>query len=117
MKQSGLLQRQAKDRERAYLNAQHIERQLMLDTAQVTLHEEFGWGYDKVYRFCEEWMKRREYYTGALDINNTEADVYREHLDRAIRDIVKNRAEFADFNERYPEVKLINGLGKWVDRK
>lgn len=116
MKQSGLLQRQAKDRERAYLNAQHIERQLMMDTAQITLHK-LGWGYNRIYKFCEEWVKTREYYTGAFRRDNPEADICREHLDRAIADILKNKAELAPFSERYPEVKDINVKGKWVDRK
>lgn len=116
MKKSGLLQRQADDRARAYSNAQHIERQLMMDTAQIALHK-LGWGYKRIYKFCVEWVKLREYYTGALKIDNPEADVYRDHLDKEIIDIVKDNAEFVPFDERYPEVKLINGLGKWVDRK
>lgn len=116
MKNSGLLQRQAEDRAQAYKRAQHIERQLMMDTAQITLHK-LGWGYDRIYKFCSEWIKCREYYTGAFRMDNPEADVCRDHLDREIQDIVKNRAEFADFNERYPDVKDINGHGKWVDKR
>lgn len=116
MKPSGLLQRQADDRAQAYLRAQHIERQLMMDTAQIALHN-LGWGYERIYKFCEDWMELRKHYTEAFRPENPEADVYREHLDRAIADILKDKAELTPFTERYPDVKNINGLGKWVSKK
>lgn len=116
MKKSGLLQRQAENRAEAYSQAQHIERQLMFDTAQIALHK-LGWGYDRICRFSQVWMELREYYTEAFRPENPEADVYREHFDAEIADILKDKAKLVPFDERYPEVKIINGTGKWVQRR
>lgn len=115
MKKSGLLQRQAENRAKVSSQAQHIERQLMLDTAQIALHK-LGWGYDRIYRFSQEWMALREYYAEAFRPQNPEADVYREHLDAEITDILKDKAKLIPFDDRYPEVKKIDGTGKWINK-
>lgn len=58
-KQSGYLQRQAA-REQVIIDAvDQTARQLMLDTLQITLHTEYGWGFDRIKALSEAWAKRK----------------------------------------------------------
>lgn len=53
MKQSGFLKQQEAIRQELVAAAERITRQLMLDAAQIVLHNEFGWGYERIKRFSD----------------------------------------------------------------
>lgn len=48
MPKSGYLQRQAIREQAIVLAVENTTQQLMLDTLQVTMHREYGWGYDRI---------------------------------------------------------------------
>ena len=50
MKQSAYLIQQRETKRRLVQAAERVTQQLMLDTLQVTLHQEFGFGYDPIKR-------------------------------------------------------------------
>ena len=106
-KQSGFLQRQQQIQNNVMHAAEVLTKQFMVDTLQIALHKDFGWGYDRQLQLLEAWRKRREEYRPALDPKDPEADVAQEHMDTAIRQIIGGRQEFYPFYERYPDLKKI----------
>lgn len=106
-KQSGFLQRQKQIQNNIMNAAENLSKQFMLDTLQITLHKDFGWGYDRQKQLLGAWEKRRSEYRTALDPNNKEADVAQEHLDVALVDMMAGRQPLIPFSERYPELKKI----------
>lgn len=106
-KQSGFLQKQLEIQNNVMRAAESLSKQYMMDTLQITLHKDFGWGNDRQLQLLEAWRKRREEYRPALDPKNPEADVAQEHMDTAIRQIIGGRQEFYPFYERYPDLKKI----------
>lgn len=105
-KKSGFLQKQ-EARSQAWASAaERITLQIMTDTAQITLHR-MGWGYERIERFNDEWVAAYKHYKGCL-AKGPEQDVYQEHLDRELQDIMKGHLEdFMPFDERYPELKKV----------
>lgn len=104
---SGFLQKQAA-KERALIDAtQGVMKQFLCDTLQITMHEQFGWGFDRIVALTKAWGDVYNEYLGALS-TGTEADYLRECLDRHLADICRKPDQKAiPFNERYPEVKEI----------
>lgn len=104
MKQSGLLKRQ---RAREYQTSRGVGTlvmQYMQDTAHLALHE-MGWGYDRIMRFNDIWREMQREYKESLNEKNPEYDVVQEHMDRALKDILKDRKPLIPFRDRYPEMK------------
>nr|DAK55284.1 MAG TPA: hypothetical protein [Caudoviricetes sp.] len=106
-KQSGMIafaERYAKNKVEA---AQLLMIQYMADTLQMTLHQTEGWGYDRIMRLCAAWKETRQEYSAAIDPSNPEADVYQEHMDRVLAEIINGKQELFPFSQRYPELKKI----------
>ena len=102
-KQSGYLQRQAA-REQIIIDAvDQTVRQLMLDTLQITLHTEYGWGFDRIKALSEAWAK---VYHSAVE-RGPEQDVAQEHLDRALVEIMRGKQDLIPFAQRYPHLREI----------
>jgi len=106
MKRSGLLQRQDADMQNRLDVMQRTMKQYMLDTLLVTMHEDFGWGYDRLTRLEERWSETYDHFFPALQ-STDESDVYQERLDRATLAFVGDH-EFIPFPERYPEIKRLS---------
>lgn len=106
MKQSGYLAKERALRQAFMQAAERVTQQLMLDTIQVTLHEKFGFGYDRIKKLTDAWGKCYTMYHDALD-GGPEADYWQEKLDSALRDVMKDRQELIPFRDRYPEIKEI----------
>lgn len=107
---NGYLEKRAA-KEAVLINAsQRITQQLCMDTAQIALHE-MGWGYDRILKFSILWGELYNHYFGALERPankmEDERDVYRHHLDEALRDILKDKQELIPFLERYPDAGLV----------
>ena len=106
MKRSGFLdQQKALCREYA-LTAERITRQIMLDTLQVVLQREFGFGYDRIKKVTDKWGEYYGYYHDALT-GGVESDVVQEHLDRALADVLKGHQELIPFEQRYEDIRKI----------
>ena len=112
MKQSGFMAKQLA-MQRALIEAsERVTQQLMMDTLQIVLHNELGFGYDRIMRITEAWGSEYNHYHDALNIKHVEADVLRVHLDRELADILKGHQELIPFEARYPEIKEITYGGK-----
>lgn len=106
-KQSGFLQRQQQIQNNVMRASENLAKQYMLDTLQIAVNRAFGLGYDRQMVLLEVWEQVRKEYKAALDPKDPEADVAQAHLDRALREIVKDHQPFFPFQERYPELKKI----------
>lgn len=106
-KQSGFLQRQQQIQNNVMAAAEMLAKQFMVDTLQITLHKDFGWGYDRQKQLMEAWEKRRAEYRDALTPKNKEADVAQDHMDQALVDMMAGRQPLIPFEERYPGLKKI----------
>ena len=86
---------------------ERVTQQLMMDTLQIVLHNELGFGYDRIMRITKAWGSEYNNYHDALNIKHVEADVLRVHLDRELADILKGHQDLIPFEDRYPEIKEI----------
>ena len=107
MKQSGFMAKQLAMRQALIEASERVTQQLMMDTLQIVLHNELGFGYDRIMKITKAWADAYNHYHDTLDVKNVEADVLRVHLDRELADILKDRQELIPFEERYPEIKEI----------
>ena len=90
MPKSGYLQRQAIREQAIVLAVENTTQQLMLDTLQVTMHREYGWGYDRIMALSEQWAALYNHFHGAID-RGPEQDVFQEHLDRQLVEIMRGK--------------------------
>ena len=52
--------------------AERLTEQFMTDTLQITLHEHFGFGFDRIMEVTERWREILEEYKPALNSKNVE---------------------------------------------
>lgn len=108
-KQSGFLKRQADKQEDMSMKIQLTTRQFMIDTLQVTLRKDLGWGFDRIMALTNAWEKRRREYTPAIDPRDKMCDVKQEHMQAVFRDICAyKKLEPISIKERYPYLKDID---------
>lgn len=84
--------------------AEETIKQLMLDTLQIAIHQEFGWGFDRIVRLTTAWGGIYSHYVNCVR-RREDADVYQHHLDECLKEIMKDRMELIPFPERYPHIK------------
>lgn len=100
---ANLLERQkAHDRE-VIFTAERITKQMCVDVMQITMHELFGFGYERLTDLTEAFIKNYDQYREATE-GTVESDVWQERLDRALLDIVKDKEKLMPFRARYPEI-------------
>ena len=87
--------------------AERLTEQYMTDTLQIVLNEYYSFGYERIMELTERWREVLEEYRPALNSKNVECDVYREHMDRAMKQILRGKAEVIPFEERYHELKKV----------
>ena len=107
MKQSGFMAKQLAMRQALIDATERVTQQLMMDTLQIVLHNELGFGYDRIMRITKAWGSEYNHYHDVFNVKHAEADVLRVHLDRELADILKGRQDLIPFEERYPEIKEI----------
>ena len=107
MKQSGYMAKQLAMRQALIDATERVTQQLMMDTLQIVLHNELGFGYDRIMRITKAWGSEYNHYHDVFNVKHAEADVLRVHLDRELADILKGRQDLIPFEERYPEIKEI----------
>ena len=84
--------------------------QFIVDVMIVSLHKQYGWGYDRIKRLIDDIHDRADYYADAF-IKCMEQDARQEQLDTELMAVVQNRQEFYNFEKRYPNVKTL-GYGR-----
>ena len=107
MKQSGYMAKQLAMRQAIIDATERVTQQLMMDTLQIVLHNELGFGYDRIMRITKAWGSEYNHYHDVFNVKHAEADVLRVHLDRELADILKGHQDLIPFEERYPEIKEI----------
>ena len=107
MKQSGFMAKQLAMRQALIDATERVTQQLMMDTLQIVLHNELGFGYDRIMRITKAWGSEYNHYHDVFNVKHAEADVLRVHLDRELADILKGHQDLIPFEERYPEIKEI----------
>lgn len=115
-KQSGFLKRQEQQKEDLLQKVQGIIIQYMVDTLQMTLRTEYGWGYDRIAKLSEKWRQTRMEYKEVLEPHKAMSDVKQEHMQRVFRDICANKKiEPLTFRERYPHLTKIRYDRRYKD--
>ena len=107
MKQSGYMAKQLAMRQALIDATERVTQQLMMDTLQIVLHNELGFGYDRIMRITKAWGSEYNHYHDVFNVKHAEADVLRVHLDRELTDILKGHQDLIPFEERYLEIKEI----------
>lgn len=106
-KQSGYLQRREAELNAAFNAGAAVAAQFAVDTLQMTMHQQEGWGYDRIMRVTHEWMETQREYRPVLNCKDPAADVCQEHMDRVLAEIIRDKAQLIRFPERYPNAKKI----------
>ena len=93
---------------KVYVDAtEAIMKQFMVDTLQIAIHEEFGFGYDRIERLTKAWGEKYSEFYKCLGTQDAEADYLRECLDRQLKEVIGDKMELINFEERYPDIKKI----------
>lgn len=107
MKKNAYLEKQRADK-KAFMNSvELIVKQYCIDTLTITLHAEYGWGYDRLMMLMDDWAASRKKYQEAINPDDVEADVAQEHIDRILTQIIRGKQDLIPFEERYPTLKKI----------
>lgn len=69
-------------------------------------------GYNLIMRLTEAWAEVRKEYRPALDYKNPAADVCQEHMDRVLKEIIRDKAELIPYAERYKDLKKVTYGGR-----
>ena len=111
-KQSGYLQRRDAELNAAFNAGAAVAAQFAMDTLQMTMHQQEGWGYDRIMRITQAWLETQREYKPALNCKNPAADVCQEHMDRVLKEIIRDKAELITFPDRYKELKKVTYGGR-----
>jgi hypothetical protein len=111
-KQSGYLQRREAELDATFNAGAAMAMQFAMDTLQMALHQTEGWGYDRIMRITHNWIAVQREYKPALDCRNPEADVRQEHMDRVLKEIIRDKAELIPHAERYKDLKKVTYGGR-----
>ena len=106
-KQSGYLQRRNAELDAVFWAGAAMAAQFAVDTLQMTMHQQEGWGYSRIMRVTHKWMETQREYKSALNCKDPEADVRQVHMDRVLAEIINGKAELIPFPARYPDLKEI----------
>lgn len=104
MKPSGYLAKRNKVEEKELEETKRTMMQFLFDTCLITMHEDFGWGYQRIKQLEAKWNETLDTYSPALQ-SGMEADVYQERFDRALKAFIPDGEAFYPFAERYPLIK------------
>lgn len=111
-KQSAYLQRRNAELDAAFNAGAAMAMQFAMDTLQMALHQTEGWGYDRIMRITHNWIAVQREYKPALDYKNPAADVCQEHMDRVLKEIIRDKAELIPHAERYKDLKKVTYGGR-----
>ena len=111
MKKNAYLERQKAAKTDFMNSVELIIKQYCVDTLLITMHEEYGWGYDRLFTLMKQWEDNRKRFQEAINPDCVEADVAQERIDRIMNHIIKGKQELVPFAERYPTLKQIKYKG------
>lgn len=94
-KQSAYLQRRDAQLDAVFWAGAAMAAQFAVDTLQMTMHQQEGWGYDRIMRVTHEWMETQREYRPALNFKDPEAE------------IIRDKAKLIPFPDRYKDLKKV----------
>ena len=115
-KQSAYLQRRDAELNAAFDAGAAVAAQFAMDTLQMTMHQQEGWGYDRIMRITQAWLETQREYKPALNCKDPAADVCQEHMDRILAEIIRDRMTLIPFPERYHELRKVT-YGRQHDKR
>lgn len=102
------LARQQAQKDAFMHGVERIIKQWMIDTLCITLNQTEGRGYDRIMRLLEDWNKTREEFRSALNpLQDAEADVAQEYIERILKQIAGEKGQFYPWDERYPDLRKV----------
>lgn len=101
------LQEERSADKRAMMNwTELVIKQYCIDTLQITLHEHFGWGVDRIDKLTILWQENMKEYQKAINPDNkdkaNDADYQQERIDRKFTEILRGKRPLIPFEDRYP---------------
>ena len=105
MSKNGYLEKRAEERKALMNWTESVIGQYYSDTLQITLHEKFGWGADRLDSLMPEWEATLKEYREAINPDNkktNEAGYWQAKMDRVFAQILRNKRDVTTFEERYP---------------
>lgn len=99
MKQSGYAKRLKKEREPDSLTNYFFARQFMADIMQITLNREFGFGKDRIKRFCKAFSEMHDELASMWNSDSKDMEFTKHKIDEALKQIAGD--EFVPWEERY----------------
>ena len=106
-KQSEYLKRREAEWNAVFNAGAAMAMQFAMDTLQMTMHQQEGWGYNRIMRLTKDWVDTQREYKPALNCKDPAADVCQEHMDRILAEIIRDRMTLIPFPDRYPNAKKI----------
>jgi len=98
-KKSGFLARMESAKERSNKETLFFTRQNMCDIALLVLHEEFGFGPERLMRFCKAISKKYGDFADLWNGDTKDVEYSKAVLDRALKQICGKY--FIPWDERY----------------
>lgn len=108
MKKNAYLEKQRAAKNNFMNSVELVVKQYCIDTLTITLHQEYGWGYDRLMKLMDDWEANRKKYQEAINpAVYVEADVAQEHIDQILAQIIRGKMELIPFAERYPTLMKV----------
>ena len=103
-------------RDEAMRTAERCTRQFEMDCWQIALARyKLKLGYQRIMEITLLVDQVREEYSGAV-LKGPEQDVYREHMDAELKQIMRERVDkLIPFERRYPELRTETYRGRQQD--
>lgn len=99
MKKSGYLQRVQAARQKDSLENYFFARQFMADIMQITLNREFGFGRERIKRFCKAFSEMHDELATMWNADSKDMEFTKHKIDEALKQIAGD--EFVPWEERY----------------
>lgn len=99
MKQSGFMKKQQKAKTQESTTAFLFGHQLTADIVQIVLHQEFGWGHDRMARFVEALSKRMNEVLKVWNSDAKDVEYTKAKIDQALMQFAGE--DFTPWEERY----------------
>lgn len=108
---NGYLAKKDAEKQATIRGTELIVKQYCIDTLLITLHEQHGWGYDRLMQLLDDWQATRIKYKDAVNPDpkdkKNETTYQQAKIDRMMVQIIRGKQELIPFEERYPTLRKI----------
>ena len=111
MANNGYLAKKEAEKQAIMQGTEMIVKQYCIDTLLITLHEQHGWGYDRLMNLMDEWRDTRIEYQAAVNPEpkkkESETSYKQGKIDQILTQIIRGKQPLVPFEERYPTLRKI----------